>query len=155
MKNFLIAFFVFLIWSIFGMWYHSCIIKEICTDISTVNSVTIGKEAVTNNNKDSETTIKEPSNPFELNDENGNIIFKFPDNLGISANNNVINFPSGNAVFNESVFKFLNKNQDKELLITGLFNSDESSNNGALGLNRANFIKDILVKLELILIEYQ
>ncbi len=51
MKNFLIAFFVFLLWSIFGMWYHSCIIKEICTDISTVNSVTIGKEAVTNNNK--------------------------------------------------------------------------------------------------------
>ncbi len=93
-----------------------------------------------------ETIQKEPSNPFELKDDNGNLIFKFPDNFGISANNNVINFPSGNVAFNKSVFKFLNENQNKELLITGLFNSDESNNNGALGLSRANFVKEMLVK---------
>ncbi len=146
MKNFLIAFFVFLLWSIFGMWYHSCIIKEICTDTKTESNVIIKTEAETNSIEASETTGKEPSNPFELKGGNGNIIFKFPDNLGISANNNVVNFPSGNVSFNESVFKFLNENQNKELLIKGLFNSDESNNNGALGLSRANFIKDILVK---------
>ena len=128
------------------MWYHSCIIKEICTDTITENNVIIETGAITNSNEVSETIQKEPSNIFELKDENGNIIFTFPDNLGVSASNNLVNFPNGSGEFNESIFKFLNENQNKELLITGLFNSDESNNNGALGLSRANFIKDILVK---------
>ncbi len=144
MKNFLIAFFVFLLWSIFGMWYHSCVIKEVCNNTET--NVIIETEAKTNNIKVSEATTKEPPNPFELKDEKGNLIFTFPDDLGVKANNFDVSFQNGSTEFNESVFKFLNENQNKELLITGLYNSEESTNNGALGLNRANFIKDILVK---------
>lgn len=146
MKNFLIAFFVFLLWSIFGMWYHSCIIKEVCGDNNAETKAIIETEAEDKSIEVSEITTKEPSNPFELKDENGKLIFTFPDNLGIKSNDFNVNFPSGSSEFSESVFKFLNDNQNQELLITGLFNSDESSDNGVLGLNRANFIKDILVK---------
>ena len=128
MKNFLIAFFVFLLWSIFGMWYYSCIIKELCNDSNVENSVNIETKAVTNSTEVSESTPKEPANPFELKDENGTIIFKFPDNLGIKINDFKVEFPDGSTNFNESVFKFLNENQNKELLITGLYNSEESNN---------------------------
>lgn len=146
MKNFLIAFFVFLLWSIFGMWYYSCIVKELCSNTALEQNVISETEVETSTEKESDDTTKEPNNPFDVTDENGNLIFKFPDNLGITANNFNVNFPKGNSEFMDSVFKFLNKNQNKELLITGLFNSDESKDNGSLGLNRANFIKDMLVK---------
>lgn len=148
MKNFLIAFFVFLLWSIFGMWYHSCIIKELCSDSELNTDKT--NVAQPKSDDDSEISSKPivdvDRNPFQVKDENGNTIFIFPDNLGIKANDINVSFPSGIAGFNESVFKFLNDNQNKELLITGLFNSDESDDNGALGLKRANYIKDMLVK---------
>ena len=144
MKNFLTAFFVFLLWSIFGMWYHSCIIKESCGETKT--KVVTETEVKTNNIEASETSSTEPSNPFELKDEKGNLIFTFPDNLGIKSNDLNVSFPNDINEFNESVFKFLNDNQNKELLITGLLNSDDSNNNASLGLHRANFIKDILVK---------
>ena len=146
MKNFFIAFFVFLLWSIFGMWYHSCIIKELCSSDIIESKVINETEVETINKKDSESVINEPSNSFEVIDENGNIIFNFPDNLGITANNFYVNFPEGSSSFNESVFNFLNTYQNKELLITGLFNPNESNNNETLGLKRANYIKDMLVK---------
>ena len=142
MKNFLIAFFVFLLWSIFGMWYHSCIIKEVCNNTKAEQNVVVENETLKNDTEISETTPEKPSNPFEIKDEKGNLLFTFPDNLGIKIKNSSVNFPNGNDEFNESIFKFLNDNQNKELEITGLFNSDESSDNGALGLKRANFIKD-------------
>ncbi len=148
MKNFLIAFFVFLIWSIFGMWYHSCIIKEICNDneIKTDETVISKTTPEVNNEIDTKPIVDVDSNPFEIKDKNGNILFTFPDNLGIKSNNHEVSFPNGNNTFNNSVFEFLNLNQNKELIITGLINSDESANNSVLGLNRANFIKDLLIK---------
>ena len=128
------------------MWYHSCIIKEVCNNTKAEQNVVVENETLKNDTEISETTPEKPSNPFEIKDEKGNLLFTFPDNLGIKIKNSSVNFPNGNDEFNESIFKFLNDNQNKELEITGLFNSDESSDNGALGLKRANFIKDLLVK---------
>ena len=146
MKNFLIAFFVFLLWSIFGMWYHSCIIKEICHDTNLDNKIITETESIKSKDIISDDSAKEISNTFVVKDEKGNVLFKFPDNLGIKANAFSINFPDGSDNFKESIFKFLNDNQNKELTITGLFNSTETNNNGSIGLNRSNFIKNLLVK---------
>lgn len=146
MKNFLVAFFVFLLWSIFGMWYHSCIIKELCHDTNLDNQIITETDAIKNNDMTSDVSSKEISNPFEVKDEKGNVLFKFPDNLGIKANEFSINFPDGSDNFKELIFKFLNENQNKELTITGLFNSTETNNNGSIGLDRSNFIKNMLVK---------
>lgn len=148
MKNFLLAFFVFLLWSVFGMWYYSCIVKELCSDDGQKNTITnIDKE---DNEKSSEpsnsSTEKINSNPFELRDKSGNLLFSFPDDIGISANSNSVSLPENFYDFQESVFKYLNENQNKELEISGLINNAEADNNKELGMNRAKFIKEKLVE---------
>ena len=146
MKNFLIAFVVFMIWSVFGMWYYTCIVQGLCVDENNVITQDVS------NNQD-EIKLSEINERYTNNspvDQEGIlddkiIEFPFPDNLAIKSNSTAVNFPNGTTDFNESIFNFLNNNQDKELVITGLFNSKESNNNGELGLLRAESVKEQLV----------
>lgn len=145
MKNFLLAFFVFLLWSVFGMWYYSCIVKGLCDEAVTETIPKTQTEQILETAKDIPDSETKVSNSFEFKDNNGNVLFTFPDNLGIKANDYSVTFPDGEASFNDSFFKFLNDYQDKELEITGLFNNQDLTSDKALGLKRANFIKDLLV----------
>jgi len=145
MKNFLLAFIVFLVYSIFGMWYYACIIKGLCAENTTTNPIvqdTIDPPEV-------DQVITKPiidnlsSDSFAIRDIDGNAIFSFADNISITNNSNSINIPNSSGSFKDSIFSFLNKNQDKELVITGLRSSTENEN---MGLNRANQIKSDLEK---------
>lgn len=148
MKNFLLAFFVFLVYSIFGMWYHACIIKEVCND-SIVKSQqnTINDDSATKSKADETIPSTKISTTETSSSElkSSDIKFNFPENLGLTVNDTKVLFPDGQKSFMESVFDFLNKDQTKELIITGLYNSDEGKINDQLGKDRANFVKDILV----------
>ena len=75
---------MFLIWSVFGMWYYSCIVKGLCIvednqitekiiENQKVDSVSSKNEL---KNKNSEETEDEQT-PLET------IEFQFPNNLGI------------------------------------------------------------------------
>jgi outer membrane protein OmpA-like peptidoglycan-associated protein len=146
MKNFLLAFFVFLIYSIFGMWYHACVIKEICTDENDNTEQNI----VVDQNKDSQTEKEipiiepvktEPSFVYK----NGDLVFNFPRNLSLKSQSDEVIFPEGSESFKKSIFAFLNKQQTLELVITGLYNDEESKSNNQLGIKRADFVKGLLV----------
>lgn len=148
MKNFLLAFFIFLIYSVFGMWYHSCVIKELCNSGPSIeNTESLVKETSDNNKIDKEQTpSKEKEAAYSFNYKEGDITFSFPNNLGLIPNEAKVIFPKGDKNFKESIFKFLNTNQKKELIIMGLLNSAEANIDPELGLKRAKYIKDILVK---------
>ncbi len=146
MKNFLLAFFVFLIYSIFGMWYHACVIKELCNDVSE----NIEQNVVVDQNKVTQEEIDKPivksDNPepsFVY--KKGDLEFNFPDNLGLKTLNSEVAFPEGSESFKKSIFNFLNKQQNKELVITGLYNTEESKTDNQLGIKRATYIKELLV----------
>lgn len=148
MKNFLLAFFVFLIYSVFGMWYHACVIKEVCQDTGEVKQEAVivdqteeTPEVVENDNSELITDESEPSFVYKK----GDLEFNFPDNLGLKSFSDAVIFPSGTQTFNKSIFEFLNKEQDKELIITGLYNPEEARTDNLLGSKRADFVKEILV----------
>lgn len=146
MKNFLFAFLIFLIWSVFGMWYYSCIIKELCNE---------GNDAVVKENIVNDTPATKEESIESINESLINPVgaktnvealeFDFPKNLGIKLNLPNIGFPDGSQQFSKSIFEFLNKNQNKELIITGLMNLSESVSDSELGVKRANFVKSLLV----------
>lgn len=144
MKNFLIAFFVFLLWSIFGMWYYSCIIHDLCNDnISEFNLQPHNQ--ISNESKNSTTVKSKNSNSFEYTDKFGNVLFTFPNNLSVKRNSFLVSFPEGDSITCRSIFTFLNAHQDKELVVTGLYNNQDFDFDGELGIKRANYIKDLLI----------
>lgn len=148
MKNFLLAFFVFLIYSVFGMWYHACIIKEVCNDSiveSQQDTISVDSGLYSKTDESKPPTIISNSEVSASELKSSDIKFNFPENLGLKANDPKVIFPDGQKRFKQSIFNFLNENQDKELVITGLYNSDEGKINDQLGKYRASFVKDILV----------
>ncbi|MFP2994929.1 OmpA family protein [Spongiivirga sp. MCCC 1A20706] len=130
MRNFLLAFAIFLGWSIFGIWYYTCKTKNLCIE----RPVQL-EEAE---------TIRSNQNLSVLAD-NGDIIFQFDDQLQINNKNGSVFIPQRLMRFKDSIFHYLNKNQDKELIIKGFYKSREADSNGSYGLQRASFIKRLLV----------
>ncbi|MGS2741744.1 OmpA family protein [Sinomicrobium sp. M5D2P17] len=122
MKNFLIAFIFFLMWSALGTWVYTCHVKNLCLDFP-------GKKTVVTSPKD---TI-----PSREKYDSGFALEQFDDFSIISGTDSVI-VSDKSANIEKLLFDFLNKNQDKELLITGLYNKTEKK---ALGLARAETLK--------------
>lgn len=127
------------------MWYYACFIKEVCqnTDKVTQEGVIVDQteESPGENNAEIITEESEPSFVYKK----GDLEFNFADNLGLKSFSHAVIFPNGTQTFNKSIFDFLNKEQDKELIITGLYNPEESKTDKLLGTKRAGFVKDILV----------
>ncbi|MBT8394032.1 MAG: OmpA family protein [Bacteroidia bacterium] len=149
MKNFLLSFLVFLIYSLFGMWYYSCVIKKLCNSDGLQNDTESVINVESENDESNESKnilIHNKKGVYSSTYKEGDIMFDFPDNLAIKPNQANVILPFGNKDFKESIFNFLNANQSKELLLIGLYNSDESSLDPELGLKRASYVKDILVE---------
>lgn len=147
MKNFVLAFLVFLLYSVFGMWYYACVIKEVCPNTdeeieqpinnsTSINEIDTGISDLEQKDLNTDKLAENSSEKVTLN---------IPDRLVIKQNKNSVTFPNGQNTFAEFVYNFLNNNQGKELVITGFLNSAESAINDQLGLNRARFIKNLLV----------
>ena len=146
MKNFLLAFVVFLLYSVFGMWYYSCVVKGLCeSNPQTSTSVEIEKPLVNDVNfrvEEKKTSIDNLSDDgFVIRDVNGKSLFSFPENLQINNKEGSVFIPKSIEGFKDAVFKYLNANQDMELIITGLYAESEIN---TIGLERANEIKAIL-----------
>jgi len=130
MRNFLLAFLIFLGWSIFGIWYYTCKTKNLCIERPEPTENVEAKIV--------------PNNLF-VTTENGTTIFEFDHQLQINNKNGQIHVPNNMMNFRDSLFAYLNQNQDKELVIQGLYKSREVDSNGSFGLQRASFIKNMLV----------
>ncbi|MGS2761208.1 OmpA family protein [Sinomicrobium sp. M5D2P9] len=122
MKNFLIAFIFFLMWSALGTWVYTCQVKNLCIDLQE-------KETVVTPPKDTIPAREKYGSDFALE--------QFDDFSIISGTDSVI-ISDKSVKIEKLLFDFLNKNQDKELLITGQYNKTEKK---SLGLARAETLR--------------
>ncbi len=145
MKNFLFTFLVFLLYSIFGMWYYSCIVKGLCDDNQT-NTTSVKTDISTKPEiaipvKENKSIDNLTEDGFAVRDDSGKSLFNFPENLQINNKEGSIIIPESIGVFKDAIFNYLNNNQDMELVITGLRNGED---NLTIGIDRANEMKAIL-----------
>ncbi len=150
MKNFIISLLIFLLWAFLGMWwYYSCPICE--TGHSNIHQQ-IEKDVIKVNKVTKTPITKVKNSLFNITNENGKTIFSFQDQLKIIKDSTSVDIPKSLARFKDSVFNYLNNNQNKELYISGWYNTEEiRTNNDSLnfGIQRANYLKTILVNFGL------
>jgi len=137
MKNFILALLIFLIWAFLGMsWYYSC---SFCK--TTKENIII------------EIPVSIVNSPlYNIADESGQPIFSFQEQLYINKNSTSVHIPESLSGMKDSIFNYLNNNQDKELQILGWYNNEETkTDNDSLnfGIYRANYLKRILVNFGL------
>lgn len=131
MKNFVIAFCIFLIWSVFGIWFYACQIKGVCQTTNTGQS-TAPVENILPTTAPTDSKVAEVENLTPV--KPGYFLAKLNETAVLETDSATI--------FKKQVFDYLNLNQNKELLITSLFDSLETSQTAA---TRAENLKKILV----------
>ena len=164
MKNFLIALFIFCIWSIFGMWwYYQCSwcttplspVKEtqVITPKPKEKSEEIVKENVVKPIKDSLPSpiapiVQKTATNFIIYSEKNDTLFAFNKPINIYQDTSFVYMPYANRKYKDSIFHYLNANQDKSLHIVGCYHQDEIKADSVttLGIVRARAIHDELVK---------
>lgn len=174
MKNFLLALVVFLLWSLIGMWYYSCVIKGLCL-YTTFWSSSKKSESIDNEKlkeqeryfqfqKDSialeEIKAKEAiaeklrvSNLFSdgefkaLSYPNNDTIFYYQSPVTIYKDRAKIFVPEYNRRYKEDVAKYFALNPNARLVIYGAYDpNNELITSDSLGVARAQFLKERLVR---------
>jgi len=146
MKNFIISLLIFILWAFLGMWwYYSC---SICNIQHQTTYETQKKEHIVNDI--TEKKAVETNNKFlTINNDSGSEIFKFPDHLTIYRGADSVHIPMTSMSYKDSIFNYLNNNQNKQLQLVGWYKKGEWKNNNDklnLGFDRANYIKNMLVE---------
>lgn len=171
MKNFLIAFLVFLIWSFFGIWLYSWLqpvennstnkdamattdtnevkldiddplqIDE-STEVSEIARDTIG---LTENEDDifSDTTI--PSG-LKATTPGNDLIFLFSEGISIWKNTNQLEYSKKISDFKYQLNTYLIEHPNEELHISSLYSASENIQNPNFGYQRGQKMKAILLK---------
>ena len=145
MKKFWLALFVFILWAVFALVFHQYVSNSICgacaTAHHTENGHSITKE---------ETAVAEevPKAAFSITTADGSSVFNFPMGFILNASKSEVIIPKELTGFKDSIYNYLNANQDEELLVSVKYlNAEATSANGVhLGDSRADFLKNILVK---------
>ncbi|WP_378174581.1 OmpA family protein [Aquimarina sp. SS2-1] len=146
MKN-LISFLIFILFALLGMWwYYSC---NWCLGDrnkgSSVMEESIDPEAEAKAKKAYEDSL-ELAHGFYAKDIQNADVFRYPENLRINNINGDIYIPNGIQGFEAKIASYLGQNQDQELLVYGYETATENTNQKELGLARANYLKDLLIK---------
>ncbi|WP_062054839.1 OmpA family protein [Aquimarina longa] len=150
MKN-VLSFFIFLLFSWLAIWwYYSC---EWCLK-NPHKSTTVIKESPDSNAKalakqayeDSITLANNTKIGLFAKNHQGQDIFRYPENLQINSANGTVYIPNSLKGFSKQTADYLGQHQDQELIISGYQNTSENQDSSSLGISRANFIKDILIK---------
>lgn len=132
MSNFLKSLIWFLVFAFVAALIHFYFIKDYC-------GVCANSDTSEKSKSFSETQFAE----FSISDTDGKAIFKFPKGFIINSLDGKVIIPEGLGNLKDSLFNFMNQHQDKELIISGKYLSSEGE---IRGLDRANFLKDFLVK---------
>lgn len=152
MRNFSISIFIFLLWAILGMWwYYNC---PMCSTES--EDVNINNVILPTKNTDTQENIKitntlNTKNGLTISNATGGDVFNFNNKLQIfnsKDSTGIVHIPTTLLKLKDSIFSYLNSNQDKELQITGWYKNGEwiNSEEENFGLDRANYMKSILSK---------
>ena len=158
MKNFLIAFSVFMMWAVLGMWYYSCILKEVCEDDI------IAEEQVTEDKKPISEDVSEPENDAPKNaaelkkiittdslniiDSELNNLFSYPLAPEIRINSPQVEIPQTTSIFVADLVEYLEEHPQTHLVVYGAYDENEFSSTSIEnhGLTRAAHVKDLLVE---------
>ena len=155
MKSFLIAFVVFLVWSIFGLWIYSWLqpkteSAQLKTEIISNNPI---KESISNklpvNEIEKNTAskvIKNSKNGLKATNELGDIIFIFSEGISIIKNEIEINIPASTIDYKYKINTYLLEHPDQELHINSIYSPKEQIITPNIGLQRAkNIYKQLVV----------
>ena len=164
MKNFLIALFIFCIWSVFGIWwYYQCSwcttpslpVKEtpVITPKPKEKIEKIKKETVVEPIKDSLPPsslpiIKKAATSFLIYGEKNDTLFSFKKPINIYQDTTFVYMPYANRKYKDSIYHYLNSNQNMILQIVGWYHQDEIKVDSVttLGMIRARTIYTALIK---------
>ena len=172
MKNFLIAFTIFLVWSFFGLWLYSWFqsdtqITNSKTEIaenSNIDSSLIDTEEIKRQIEDS--LIKKSNLVDSINLKNqisadseskqnglkavnleGDIIFLFAESISILKNSSDIFIPGSILDFKYKTKTYLLEHPDKEVHINSLYSASENFESPNLGVKRGEKIKEVLLSV--------
>jgi outer membrane protein OmpA-like peptidoglycan-associated protein len=171
MKNFLTAFSVFIIWSVFGLWIYSWIQPESIAAKPVIEipvlkknqkpvqeeKVIIEPEIATSNNQtkaDFETkkdtislTIPIEKLKFSATNSQGDIIFLFKEGISITKNIKEV-FPSdGSKDYKYKINSFLIEHPNQEVHIYSIYSPQENVSTPNIGIQRAQEVEKKLVAI--------
>ncbi len=160
MKNFTIAFLVFIVWSFFGLWfYHWLQPDAIARYTETKNDVTSEER----NNAGYENdglplfTENETSNTLDsLNNaesytgltattEQGGVLFMYPENIQIKKNSATVYIPPNTQDFKYKLNSYLLEHANTEVVIVSKYSAEENIESPNFGTQRAKQIKAMLL----------
>ncbi|MGK0173854.1 MAG: OOP family OmpA-OmpF porin [Ulvibacter sp.] len=173
MRNFLIAFTIFLVWSFFGLWLYSSfktdiqsssanteIAENTNSDLKLIDPEGIDKLSEEPVNKSSiEDSFGKTKNYFDNIDSkldglkginlDGDIIFLFGEGVSIIKNSSEIFIPESILDFKYKTKTYLLEHSNKEVHINSLYSASENSESPNLGIRRGQKVKEVLLSAEI------
>lgn len=167
MKNFLLAFLVFLVWSFFGLWLYSWLNPTDSEEQATngiVNTDLVNSEENQTISEsiasDTETTldtlsidtayktefIDEPVTGLKAISEDGDIIFLYPEGFTITKNRPTVDIDPELVDFKYKLNTYLLEHPDTELHINSQYSPSEVIASPNLGIQRGRAVKEVLVE---------
>lgn len=169
MKNFLIAFLVFLVWSFFGLWLYSVLQpdnpllkndtevaignSDESTEGTKIDSPTDISDSSVDSIQDSlsisegykEEFISAPVTGLRATSETGDIIFLYPEGFKITKNFETVEVPPNLVDFKYKLNTYIVEHPETELHITSQYSPGENIESPNLGIKRGRIIKQMLV----------
>ena len=161
MKNFIIAFLVFLIWSFFGLWLYSWLNPVKQTDrLSDITPIETNEEVplvgldtldipitdTLNLSENIQNTFEEEplSKVLRATNQDGDVIFLFSKGITIFKDTSTVVIPPEILDFKYKINTYLVEHPKEEVQILALYAASEKIKNPNLGIRRGNKIRDIL-----------
>ncbi|MEZ4779279.1 MAG: OmpA family protein [Flavobacteriaceae bacterium] len=160
MKNFFIAFLVFLIWSFFGLWLYSWLnpVKQthILSEIRPIetneqlpflemDSLDKSISDTLNLSENIQTNFEEiPLNQgLWATNKEGTVIFSYPEGISIFKDTATVSLPQSIVDFKYKINTYLIEHPTEEVQITALYAASEKIKNPNLGIRRGNKVREI------------
>lgn len=160
MKNFTIAFLVFIVWSFFGLWFYHWLQSDTLaihsntnmgdtTEIKTNPEYTKERLPVLTENETTD-VLNTPTEigsftGLQATTEQGDLLFMYPENFEIKKNTATVYIPPSTQDFKYKLNSYLLKHPNTELVITSKYSAEENIETTNFGTQRAKQIKAILM----------
>ncbi|WP_034258371.1 OmpA family protein [Altibacter lentus] len=171
MKNFLIAFAVFLVWSFFGLWLYFWLQPGKETAKANLNPTAEQQENKTNGvsndlyedlgdsilpiqsikdsifvTQENQKEISEAPSGLKAISNEGDIIFLFPEGITITKNSALLKIPPSAVDFKYKLNTYLLEHPNREIHISSQYSASEDIQSPNLGIQRGQQLKEILIK---------
>ncbi|MFT5230660.1 MAG: OOP family OmpA-OmpF porin [Candidatus Azotimanducaceae bacterium] len=155
MKNFLVAFLVFLVWSVFGLWIYSFASSphigsrgntESISEIK-IETATLEKDTITSSSEilNRETIV--PKKDFVVAALDQTTLFEAHETIAIEKDTSQIILPDTLADLPAALTAYLQENPGQELHITSCYSASEKIKTPNIGVQRANDFEKTIVAL--------